>query len=97
MPPSSDGNIHASWAYQSTPGHPYTGRELVIRWDEGIRAKFVAWLRTKRKPITNKGYLRKSILSYLDRHFPQEGITRPEREGSSGPLRSSLYGEAFIC
>ena len=65
--------------WSSPLGHPYTGRELVIRWDEGIRAKFIAWLKTKKRPITDEDYLRKSILSYLDRYFPPEGITRPEQ------------------
>jgi len=77
MPPPSDGNTHASWALQGAQATPIP--ELVVRWDEGVRAKFIAWLRTKKKPITSEGYLRKSILSYLDRYFPPEGISRPEQ------------------
>ena len=50
-------------------------RELVVVWDGSVRRKFIKFMLLNK---VSEEYLRKSILSYLDRYMPPEGLSKPE-------------------
>ena len=50
-------------------------RELAVVWDGSVRRKFVKFMMLNK---VSEEYLRKSILSYLDRYMPPGGLSKPE-------------------
>jgi len=52
-------------------------RELKIFWNEEVKAKFILFMKSKRRPASDK-HIEKCI-HFLDKYMPPEGISTPEQ------------------